>query len=216
MTIKDSSIKVISFDLDGTLTTKEFDEYIWETAIPTLYAEQHGISFGEAHKKVWDEYRTIPKNSLTWTDVKYWFDRFNFKKGWREVFDENKDRIRLYPDVKEVLNELKGKYKLIVITRSPHEFFEIKLSTAGLDGYFDRVFSTADFARGVKGGGVFKRVCKLLDIEPGEMLHVGDDPDFDVRMPATAGVTAVLIDRKGKTDAKKKIISRLSDVSSFL
>lgn len=209
-------IKVISFDLDGTLTTKEFDEYVWETAIPMLYAEQHKISFEEAHKRVWDEYRTILKNSLTWTDVKYWFDRFNFKKDWREVFEENKDKIKIYPDVREALNGLNGKYKLIIITRSPHEFFEIKLSTAGLDCYFCRIFSTADFARGVKGGSIFKRICKFLGIKPGEMLHIGDDPDFDVRMPATAGIEAVLIDRKGKTNVKKKIISRLSDVSSFL
>jgi len=210
------AVIIISFDLDGTLTTKEFDEYIWETAIPTLYAEQHNLKFEEAHKKVWSEYRTIQKNSLVWTDVKYWFERFGFKKRWQEVFEENKDKIRIHPDVKETLDKLKCGYKLILITRSPREFVDIKLSAAGLVGYFDHVFSTADFSRGVKGGSVFKKVCKILGISPAEMLHVGDDAEFDVMMPSTVGVLSVLINRESKTDIKNKTISKLGDLSAFL
>lgn len=209
-------VKVISFDLDGTLTTEEFDEYIWETAIPALYAEKHQIPFEEAHRRVWDEYRTIPKDSLTWTDVKYWFGRFGFGKGWQEVFEENKSRIGTYPDVEETLAELKRKYKIILITRAQREFIDIKLSATGLGRFFDHIFSTTDFARGVKGGSIFKRVCKILGIRPNEMLHIGDDPDFDVRMPATAGISAILIDRAGKTDVKSRRISSLKDIFAFL
>ena len=216
MRIATTMIKVVSFDLDGTLITSDFDDYIWKEKMIQLYAEQHGISFEEATERVLEEYRRVPQSSIIWTDIKYWFNHFGFKQSWQEVFEEAKDRIKSYPEVNAVLTELKKKYKLIVITRAPREFIDIKLKSMGLSKYFDHIFSTTDFGRGVKGGSIFKRVCKIMNISPCEMIHVGDDADFDVSMPSSVGVRAILIDRKGDTDITDVRKLRINDLNGVM
>jgi FMN phosphatase YigB (HAD superfamily) len=50
---KNYSIKLISFDLDGTLVDKNsFDKIFWEEEVPKLYAAKKGMSIEEAKKKV--------------------------------------------------------------------------------------------------------------------------------------------------------------------
>jgi len=71
-------IKVISFDVDGTLTKEKTDFAIWNIEIPKLYARAKNISLGEAKRYVYSEYYkgeyVEPTNH--WTDIIYWFMHF--------------------------------------------------------------------------------------------------------------------------------------------
>jgi FMN phosphatase YigB (HAD superfamily) len=41
-------IKIVSFDLEGTLTTPDFSQAVWYERIPSLYSELHNITPEEA------------------------------------------------------------------------------------------------------------------------------------------------------------------------
>ena len=71
----------------------------------------------------------------------------------------------------------------------------------GLRGYFTHVFScTSDFDEVKKTPDVYVSVCRILGIEPEEMIHVGDHRHFDFIAPRQLGVTAFLLDREGKEE----------------
>ena len=45
-------LKVISFDMDGTLVSQDFADAVWLDGLPRLYAEEWGMGFDEARKYV--------------------------------------------------------------------------------------------------------------------------------------------------------------------
>ena len=50
-------IKLISFDLDGTLVDEtNVDRLFWYGEVPRLYAEKHGLPLADAKTKVFAEY----------------------------------------------------------------------------------------------------------------------------------------------------------------
>ena len=52
-------IRVISFDVEGTLVTYDYSKTIWDKEIPRLYAKRKGLTFEKAEKIVRTEYKRI-------------------------------------------------------------------------------------------------------------------------------------------------------------
>jgi hypothetical protein len=69
-------VKIVSFDAEGTLVTPYFTQAIWHEEIPTLYAQNKGISFEQAKAVVQQEYDLIGEQRMEWYDIKFWFGRF--------------------------------------------------------------------------------------------------------------------------------------------
>lgn len=57
-----------------------------------------------------------------------------------------------------------------------------------LIGMIDRIFCSSDHGRG-KSNGLFEIVLKELNVAPGAILHVGDNPVADQEAPAGLGIT---------------------------
>ena len=56
-------LKVISFDLDDTLSDFGFDKLLWDIEIPKAYARETGLSFEDASKHVQEEYARLWERS---------------------------------------------------------------------------------------------------------------------------------------------------------
>ncbi|UCD72275.1 MAG: HAD family hydrolase [Syntrophobacterales bacterium] len=189
-------IKVISFDMDGTLVEPEYSEWVWGMGIPQLFAERRGISFDEAKKIVEEEYRKIGDGSLQWYDIKYWFNFFQLDGNWKQLMNRFSHRIKIYPEVSKVLQDLFSDYRLIIISNAAREFVDIEVEVAALRGYFSRIFSaTSDFGQIKKTAEFYGHICRLLGIRSTEMVHVGDHWEFDYLVPKSLGIKALHIDR---------------------
>ncbi|MBG0831797.1 HAD family hydrolase [Planomonospora sp. ID67723] len=114
--------------------------------------------------------------------------------------DYYRQRWRIFPDVAETLTALTalGGLRLGVLTNGEAAVQAAKLARIGLADLLDPVL-TADLL-----GGHFKpaRACylhaaRLLGLEPGQVLVVGDDVAADVTGPRTAGMGSVWLDRDG-------------------
>jgi len=191
--------RVISFDLDGTLTDLSFVDSVWLEGIPKLFAQNNQISLDEARKRVKREYDRVGNENLEWYDLNYWLDKFSIDASPQQVLKSYRERIRVFQDVPAVLENLKNQgYRLIVITNARREFVDIEMQQTGIQGFFERIFSSpSDFRLTKNATRVYENVCSACKISPCEMIHVGDDPDFDFEVPKKLGVNAFLLDRTG-------------------
>jgi len=209
-------IKVISFDLDGTLVAPEFSEWVWGVGIPQLFAEKKGIPFDEAKEIVEGEYRKVGDGSLEWYDIKYWFNFFQLDGNWKPLLNRFSQRITTYPEVLKVLKDLSYHYRLIIISNAAREFIDIEVEVAELRGYFSRIFSaTSDFGQVKKTAEFYGRICQILLIDSQEMVHVGDHWEFDYLVPKGLGIQALHIDRAGNRRGDD-VIRNLEEVGQRL
>ncbi|HID25098.1 MAG TPA: HAD family hydrolase [Thermoplasmata archaeon] len=209
-------IKIVSFDLDGTLTKPCFADRYWLEGVPGVYAEEKGIPLEKAKTLLLKEYDCIGKERIEWYDPEYWFKKFGIKYSWRRLIYDYKNMITPYPDVLPTLKALEKKHTLVIISNAKQEFIEIQLKETVFNRFFTQVFSSvSDFGMVKKNREVYKRVCSLLSIKEEEMLHVGDDPLFDYEIPRSIGVKAVYLDR-GKNSKGENIIYSLKSLPSLL
>jgi len=209
-------LKIISFDMDGTLVDAEFTDWVWGHGIPTLYAGKVGLSFEEAKAFVTKEYLKVGEGAIEWYDIKYWLQFFQLKESWKGIMERYTDKIRVYPDVNHILEGLKGRFPLILTSNAGREFINIEMEATGLARYFDRIFSaTSDFRQVKKTAGFYERICRILEAEPREIVHVGDHYEFDYLVPRSLGIHAFYLDRVGEQKGAF-IISDLRDLEGKL
>jgi len=199
-------IKVVSFDLEGTLVTLDFSQSVWHEGIPELYARRNGISFGEAKAIVEKEYRDLGERRIEWYDIKYWFQRFQLGDH-TEVLQAYRHKVFYHPDVSPVLPSLNQEYTLIVASSSTREFLPHLLD--GVEGYFARVFSSVSDYGHTKSPAFYRKVCQEMGIFPYEMAHIGDSWQFDFLAPMEAGVEAFHLDRSGEVNHERSLKSLL-------
>jgi HAD superfamily hydrolase (TIGR01549 family) len=191
--------KIISFDMDGTLVDPEFTDWVWLHGIPRLYAEKTSIPFEEAKHFVVGEYLKVGEGAIEWYDIKYWFQFFKLEKNWKDLMLQYVDKIRIYPDVDDILAWLKEKFPIILTSNAGREFIDIEMEATGLGRYFDRIFSaTSDFGQVKKTAGFYQRICEALGVHPQEIVHVGDHYEFDYLAPRSLGIHAFYLDRSGE------------------
>ncbi len=186
--------------MDGTLVDQGFVDSVWFEGIPRLYAEKESVALELALELVKKEYDEVGMERLEWYDVKYWFRRFGLGGSWKALINDFRSRVRLYSEVMDVLGKLKQRgFELAIITNAPREFLEIELDEANIRSYFSHVFSsTSDFRRVKNTTDFYAGLLKALGIEPREMIHVGDNWDFDYVTPSKIGITSFYLDRTGR------------------
>lgn len=194
--------KVISFDVEGTLVTPDFSYAVWFEAIPNLYAKRRGVGYKTAKRIVEEEYGKVGDQMLEWYDIGYWFNHFGLGtpmatlKGCRS-------KVRHYPEVLHVLEALQQKYKLVVASGSAREFLQHLLKD--IEPYFDRVFSSISDYKQLKTKAFYSGICQELRVSPNQIIHVGDNRQFDYDNPQQVGIKAFHLDRNGKDNCRESV-----------
>lgn len=202
--------------MDGTLVDSEFTDWVWLHGIPHLYAQKKGLPFDEAKVIVVEEYRKVGEGAIEWYDIKYWFRFFQLDEGWETLMKRYADKINAYEDGHHVLERLNKRYPLVLTSNAGREFIDIEMEVTGLGKYFDRIFSaTTDFQSVKKTAQFYRQICDILEIDPGEVLHVGDHYEFDYLVPRSLGIQAFYLDRSRKNDGDS-VLSDLRDLERKL
>jgi FMN phosphatase YigB (HAD superfamily) len=206
-------ISVISFDMDGTITDPSFVDSVWLEGIPRLYAIRNSVSFEDAITYVKMKYEKVGRERLEWYDLSYWTEKFGLGVSPEDVLGSFQHRIRVFPEVNEVLEECKDKgFRLIIVTNARREFVNLELERTKIGHYFERVFSsTSDFGLVKKTVNLYQKVCGIMGFSPGEMAHVGDDRCFDFVIPSKLGIKAFYLDRTGE-DSGDLVIHSLKEL----
>lgn len=194
-----TAVKLISFDMEGTLVKRKYSELIWETDIPQLYAETHGLDFETAKKEVMSAYDTVRDDEPEWYNTDYWFKRLHLKGDWTELLENRRKDCEAYPEAHEVLTHLNEKYTLVISSNTIREFLEVQLST--LPDIFDRVYSApSDYNTVKKADKFYSVILSERNLEPSEVIHVGDSLKYDYQEANKLGIIAYYLDWNKEMD----------------
>jgi putative hydrolase of the HAD superfamily len=120
-------------------------------------------------------------------------DRDNFFEIAYEHFAEA-GVWELYPEVIEVLEQLKKEHRLGVISNFDGRLRMI-LEQFGISKYFSPVVISSEVGADKPDALIYERAAQLAGVSPNETLHVGDDPVRDWKGAASAGFSVFKLDR---------------------
>jgi putative hydrolase of the HAD superfamily len=118
----------------------------------------------------------------------------------------------VFPDVRPALERLIDDGARLAVVSNWDSRLPQVLEMLELAPYFEEV--AVSHLEGVEKPDprIFHRVLERLEIGPEAAVHVGDVPELDLDGARAAGVECVLIDRKGKIDAKLNPFADLSEL----
>lgn len=112
---------------------------------------------------------------------------------------ERRNRPYIYEETIQVLEELKGKVKLLLLTNGCPALQQEKLDgVPEIVPFFDHIVISGSFGKGKPDKDIFLHALELLDIAPEQGVMVGDKLTTDIRGGLATGLTTVWINRKGK------------------
>lgn len=131
------------------------------------------------------------------------------------VFDDVRNDVEMFPEVRPTLVALAERYTLIAVTNG-----NANLEKIGIDDLFDHHVSAASAGAAKPHRRIFDEAVSAGGASPAETLHVGDDPANDVHGANEAGLRSVWVNRHGadwpnelrKPDLTVKHVGELLDV----
>jgi len=133
---------------------------------------------------------------------------------------ERKKHPRLYEETLEVLDYLKGDYKLVLLTNGSPSLQWTKLElTPELPPYFEYIIISGDVGVGKPDEQMFKKALNLLELQSNDVIMVGDNLMTDIKGANGVGIRSVWINHHGiEIDEVKpdKQISRLKELLTLL
>ena len=100
----------------------------------------------------------------------------------------------LYPEVLDVLKQLRERFQLAVISNFDGRL-PLILQNLGISKYFAHLFISSELGADKPDPEIFRRALKLIHLNADEVLHVGDDPERDWKAAKEAGLLVFQLDR---------------------
>ena len=223
------------FDLDRTLW--DFDAAA-EVAFERIYEQYHLRELGipSAHEfhmvyhplneKLWELYRAdqITKDELNRTRFlkpleHYGIHDIALADHLSEDYVYWSPRIvRLVPGTMELLEYLKPKYHLHLITNGFEEVQHTKLSGSGMEPYFETLTVSEEVGVKKPNPEIFRYALKKAGATPEESLMIGDEMAVDINGARAAGIDQVFFNATGQPAQGQCTfeVSSLSEIKGIL
>jgi len=210
-------VEAVLFDLFDTLLLLEKDEAYYVPSLRRLHeflVKNHiSISFEDFRRvyfEVRDELYTEAEESLEEPHFNVRVSRvlqqfgYNFDisdpivvSGTGVFADEFMRYVRLDDNALDVLRKLHGKYKLGLVSNFaiPECVWRL-LDKFGLREFFGVVLVSAEINKRKPSPEIFEKALKILGVDASRTVFVGDMLGLDVKGAKSAGIKAVLIERR--------------------
>lgn len=107
-----------------------------------------------------------------------------------EVFFAERQRVTLFDDAQPALEFLSARFPLVSVSNGNAD-----LQRVGLGSYFRAAISAREFGVGKPDPRIFHAAAGALELQPEEILHVGDDATLDALGALNAGMQAAWVNR---------------------
>jgi len=198
-----SKIKIIGFDLDGTLyeSTEEIQSRIRELIYKKISIGL-GVNFKEAKNLFEESYAITSSGSKTIKKLEEQFQRELEKELVQNAIQEAEilDLIQFNPKLITFLEKLREKYSIDLLTDSRRDLALKKLNRMGIDKDIFGYFLSAENGSKTDGTKFIEWVEKRGNHDPRTFLYVGDNKRQDVDSPKEFGITICFIGKYNKAD----------------
>lgn len=145
------------------------------------------------------------------------------RAGYREfdveaafaVFYVARNAVELFAEARPTLERLARRYPLASLSNGNAD-----VRLIGLDDVFGFSLNAINVGAAKPEPLMFELACRLFGVRPEQVVHVGDDPEHDIRGAANAGMRTVWANRNGldwpggpKADAE---IGNLAELEAIL
>lgn len=103
-------------------------------------------------------------------------------------------QIDVWPGTFEMLDACRG-FRLAIASNTQRAYTAPELRMLGLWGYFERVVFSSDVRACKPDTAIFRRALAELEVAPGQVLYIGDNPYDDVLGAGRLGIPAILLER---------------------
>jgi putative hydrolase of the HAD superfamily len=103
-------------------------------------------------------------------------------------------RLRLYPHVREVLDVLRERYPLAVVTDAQSAYARAELHKVGLLDYFDPIVVSGDHGYRKPDRRLFQLALDAMGVAAEHALYIGNDMHRDIFGAQEAGMTTVMVE----------------------
>ncbi|HEY1194441.1 YjjG family noncanonical pyrimidine nucleotidase [Flavobacterium sp.] len=226
-----TTITDVFFDLDHTLwdfdknSEMAFDR-IFKSKYQEIITEDFIKEYIPINQECWRLYQNdkITHQELRFNRLKFSFDALNYVISEENILEIANDYIEfltdnnyLFDGAIEVLEYLKPKYKLHIITNGFANVQEKKINNASLGSYFSTI--TNSELAGVKKPNsiIFDYALNLANASKQNSIMIGDDFEADITGALNAGLDAIYFNEK-KLDVSGdyKQINHLLELKKYL
>lgn len=205
------AIEVITFDLDNTLWAVEpvllraeevQQDWLRQHRPGAVEAFDHEGLF-EFKKSVWKRHPHLAHHvsqmriqMLYELQVTAGYAEEEARSGAEQafaVFLRERQRVELYAEALGVLEKLADNYLLGALTNGNADIYKTDAAE-----YFDFAFLAEDIGASKPHPDMFEAALQQAGVPAERVVHVGDDPDHDVRGAREVGMRTVWVNLKGK------------------
>jgi YjjG family noncanonical pyrimidine nucleotidase len=227
--------KCVFFDLDHTLWDYETNS---AEALSELYEQYKldklgSVAFDSFYQhfviintRIWDQYdrgeihRDVIRNDrFNQVFLHSGIDNYELSlKFSADYINESPKKGNLVPHAREVLDYLKEKYPLYIITNGFEEIQGTKLASSGIAGYFDAVITSARAGHKKPSREIFDFALNENGYYSHESIMIGDNLLTDIAGARNASIDQVFYNPK-EIDHQEQVsyeIRSLKELTSFL
>lgn len=222
----------IFFDLDHTLWDFEknsgltfqklFEEYQLDFSIEDFLEVYKPINL-----KYWKLYRQekVSKSDLRYFRLKEVFENLNFTVSEKiivELADKYMEYLPhftyLFDGTLELLNYLKPKYKLHIITNGFEEVQLLKMKSSGLLSFFDQIVTSESVGAKKPNSKVFYHALQVAGASTENSIMIGDSLEADVHGALAIGLEAIHCNftQEVITDRSITTVNNLLELKQYL
>ncbi len=230
----DKTYRSVFFDLDNTLwdfTTNSgrafaemYEKYGFRErgiSLERLLEEYHHYN-----DLMWEEYRQgrIEKDILRWKRFFLTLEALGMpdeelaRKMDEDYINTSRQMTGLVEGAIEILDYLKERYPLYLLTNGFNEVQFTKIRNSGLEPYFRKVI-TSEMAGALKPHALFfEYALQQTGSEAKSPVMIGDDAETDIRGAMEAGIDAILFNPHGKPHSTRPLyeIRKLEELKKIL
>lgn len=107
-----------------------------------------------------------------------------------EVFFAERNRVTLFDDALQTLQFLASRFPLVALSNGNADIHRI-----GIGSYFTASINAQQFGVGKPDPRIFHAAAGAVDVQPAEVLHIGDDATLDVLAALNCGMQTVWLNR---------------------
>jgi len=198
-------LKALLFDVNGTLIDIETDEdreEIYRAISNFLSYQGITLPWREAralyYKEMKAQRQASPQTHSEFDVVEVWSEILKRFPGSAQIshrFEKyhqlslilaelqrgiSRVRFQLYPQVKEILDQLSGRYRLGVVSDAQSAFATTELQALGLGNYFTPIVVSGDFGYRKPDRRLFEKALEVMEVRPDQTIFIGNDMYRDI------------------------------------